>query len=323
VRDPIVVQRLAQACQPRAARFDPIALDSDLCLREIAEFGPAGSAAGESLMPFLASENQAERAYGILTLGYINDAPATAKIEEALDSSDWRVVYAAIYGVGWLGDQNAAAKLDKLASSYWLVDLRDDAARVASALRSPKGRLERGPWMAMDGGMRIDATDLITDGFRGRPSACPGNLWQWQQETFKLQEARDVNVHKLKLVNGDAAGELVGKDNGEWGGDLTWIPGKGAPKVLDRDNVHGMDDDNGGAIVIFGLAHMGFNYGYVLKVIRNTDGSWTQTEIARLPGEPVGWTRLKSDRIAVLTAGRVVVFSSNDGILGIASCVNK
>lgn len=323
VRDPIVVERLAKACQPHAPRFDFLALESVQCLSEIGEFGPAGSAAGEALMPFLDSENQAERAYGILILSYINYSPAVGKIDKALDSKDWRVVYAAVWGVGWLGDTNAAVKLDNLASSYWLVELKDDAARVASALRSPKGRLERAPWKTMHSGMQVNPTSLITDGIRGKRDACPSDLWQWQQEKFRIQQIRDVNAHALRLSNGDVKGELVGTDHGEWGGDLTWIPGNGAPVVLDRDNVREIDLDSGGAIVMFGLAHMGFNYGYVLRVSPKGDGSWTQTDVAHLPGEPGSWTRLKSDRIAVVTAGRVVVFSSNDGILGVASCVNK
>ena len=323
VRDPIVIEQLAKACQPHAPKFDFLALKSIQCLNEIAEFGPEGSAAGDALMPFLDSENQAERAYGILTLGYINYGPAIRKIDEALDSKDWRVVYAAVRGVGWLGDKNATVKLDNLASSYWLVELKDDAARVASALRSPKGRLERAPWKTMHSGMQVNPTSLITDGIRGERDACPSDLWQWQQEKFRIQQIRDVNAHALRLSNGDVNGELVGTDHGEWGGDLTWIPSKGAPVVLDRDNVRGMDYDGRGAIVLFGLAHMGFNYGYVLNVTANGDGSWSQTDVAHLPGEPGSWARLKSDRVAIVTAGRVVVFSSKDGILGVASCVSK
>ncbi len=323
VRDPIVVERLAKACRPQASRFDFLALVSVLCLSKIAEFGPAGSAAGEYLMPFLTSDNQSERAYGILTLGYIDYSPAITKIDDALDSEDWRVVYAAIWGVGWLGDQNAAAKLDKLASSYWLVELRDDASHVASALRSPNGRVGRSPWNGMVHGMRIDPTFLITDGFRGRGESCPGNLWQWQGEKFKIQLNREVNAQALRFGNGNLRGKLVGTDHGEWGGDLTWIPNKGVPEVLDRDNVREMDYDDNGAIVIFGLAHMGFNYGYAIKVSRNADRSWTQTDIAHLPGEPESWTGLKSGRVAVLTAGRVVVFSSREGIVGVASCASN
>jgi HEAT repeat protein len=180
VRDPIVIEHLAKACQPRAPKFDFLALESLQCLGEIAEFGPAGSAAGSAagaaLMPFLGSDNQAERAYGILTLGYINYGPAIGKIEEALDSKDWRVVYAAVRGVGWLGDKNAAVKLDNLASTYWLVELKDDAAHVASALRS-KGQVERAPWRIMDRGMQTDPTVIIylTD------RAIVGSLSTWKR----------------------------------------------------------------------------------------------------------------------------------------------
>jgi hypothetical protein len=51
--------------------------------------------------------------------------------------------------------------------------------------------------------------------------------------------------------------------------------------------------------------------------------NWTRTDIARFPREPQSWVRLKSDRTVVLTAGRVVVSSSMEGILGVASCANK
>jgi hypothetical protein len=323
VHDPIVVEQMAKSCQPKASQFDFLALDSALCLREIAAFGPAGRAAGESLMPFLASTNGAEQAYGILTLGFIGYDPAIPKVEAALDAKDWRVVYAAIRALGWLGASGAARKLDDLAAGYWLVEVRGDAARAVSALRSPQGRIERGTWDAMKNGEWRDATWVITDGLRDRQQTCAGNLWEWQGEKFKMVPSREVEAHALGFGNGNMWGDLVGTDHGEWSGELTWIPIQGLPVVLIRDNVHGMDYDNDGAIVLFGLAHLGFNYGYALKVSRNADGSWTQTDIARLPGEPQSWTRLKSDRVAVLTAGRIVVFSSKEGILGVAPCAKK
>ena len=323
VRDPIVVEQMAKSCQPKSSKFDFLALDSVLCLREIAEFGPAGRTAGESLMPFITSANGAEQAYGILTLGFIDYDPAIPKIEEALDAKDWRVVYAAIWAAGWLGASDAEVKLDKLAASYWLVELRGDAAQVAAALRTPQGHMKRGTWDVMENGERRDPTWVITDGLRGRQQSCPGNLWKWGGENFKVVPSREVEAHALDFGSGNMWGDLVGTDHGEWSGELTWIPKQGVPVVLIRDNVHGMDYDNDGAIVLFGLAHLGFNYGYALKVSRNSDGSWTQTDIARLPAEPQGWTRLKSDRIAVLTADRVVVFSSKEGILGVASCASQ
>jgi hypothetical protein len=275
------------------------------------------------LMPFLNSANGAEQAYGILTLGFIDYGPAIPKIEEALDSKDWRYVYAAISAAGWLGDSDAAVNLDKIAASYWLVQLRGEAAQAANALRSPQGRMKRGTWDVMKNGEERDPTWVITDGIFGQQQSCPRNLLEWQGERFKTDPRRAVEAHALNFGNGNMLGDLVGTDHGEWSGELTWVPKQGVPEVLARDNVHGMDYDNDGAIVLFGLAHLGFNYGYALKVSRNADGSWTQTDIARLPGEPQSWTRLKSDRIAVLTAGRVVVFSSKEGVLGVAPCANR
>lgn len=323
VHDPIVVEQMAKSCQPKASQFDFLALDSVLCLREIAAFGSAGRAAGESLMPFLTSTNGAEQAYGILTLGFIGYDPAVPKIEAALGAKDWRVVYAAIRASGWLGASGAAGKLDDLAAGYWLVEVRGDAARAAAVLRSPQGRIERGPWDVMENGELRDPTWVITDGIRDRQQTCPGNLWDWQGEKFKLAPSREAEAHALNFGNGNMWGDLVGTDHGEWSGELTWIPKQGEPLVLVRDNVHGMDYDNDGAIVLFGLAHLGFNYGYALKLSLNADASWTQTDIARLPGEPQGWVRLKADRIAAQSAGRVVVFSSKEGIVGVASCASK
>lgn len=323
LRDPIAVVDAAKACQPSAERFDFLALNSSLCLSEIAEFGPAGHAAGEFLIPFLGSSNSTEQAYGILTLGFIGYSPATPRIETALASKDWRIVYAAISSVGWLGDKQAIPALNKLAADYWLVEIRKQAAHVLAALQSANGQIERGSWITNNQGDYRDPAWVITEGVGGMRSSCSSNRWRWQGQTFTLRPEPEVEAQSLYYRSEKLAGELIGTDHGEWGGSLTWVPYQGTPVVLARENVHSLDYVDGGAIVLFGLAHMGFNYGYVLKVLRNADGSWEQKDIARLPGEPQGYTRLDNDQIAVLTGGRVVVVSANDGILGAASCVAK
>jgi hypothetical protein len=326
VRDPSLALELAKSCKPATWPFNPGAPIPLFCLRDIAAFGPPARAAGEFLTPFLSSSSGDERAIGILTLGFIDYTPAIPAIEDSLDYNDWRAVYAAILAVGWFGDQHAVAKLDKLASTYWLVELRDDAARVAAALRSPQGHVERGTWKAKDSGWIRDPTFAIFEGFRGSLSSCPDNLWQWQGEKFKLKpirENRDADEHFLKLQNGKLRGTLVGIDRGEFGGGLKWNPRHGHSELLTGENVHGIEPDGDGAIALVGLAHLGFNYGYALALGPNADGSLNLKDVARLPGEPRGWTRLQSGRLAVLTAGRVVVFSSTEGILGVASCASQ
>jgi hypothetical protein len=323
LRDPIVVVDAAKACQPSADRFDFLALHSSLCLREIAEFGPDGKAAGEYLMPFLTSPNSTEQAYGILTLGFLGYDPATALFEDALSSKDWRIVYAAVSSVGWMGDKKAIPKLTKLASDYWMAEIRKHAAMTVAALKSPKAAVERGSWVVEDRGIPRDPTWVITDGVGGVRVSCRGNRWQWQGRTFSLRPELEVEAHALRFRTANMAGELVGTDFGEWGGSLTWVPFEGTPVVLDRDNVHGLEYSEGGAIVLFGLAHLGFNYGYALRVARNVDATWVQTEIARLPGEPEGHVRLDGGNFAVLSGGRVVILSQNDAILGVAACAHQ
>jgi hypothetical protein len=154
-------------------------------------------------MPFLTSANGTEQAYGILTLGFIGYDPAIPKIEAALDAKDWRLVYAAIWAAGWLGVSDAGMKLDKLAAGYWLFELRGDAAQVAAALHSPQGRMKRGSWVVMDQRIMRDPTLVITEGVRGRQQSCPGNLWEWQGENFKIVPTRKVQAHALDFGNGN------------------------------------------------------------------------------------------------------------------------
>jgi hypothetical protein len=323
LRDPVVVADTAKSCQPSAEGFDFLALKSSLCLREIAEFGPDGQAAGEYLTPFLTSANSTEQAYGILTLGFLGYAPATPQFEDALSSKDWRIVYAAISSVGWMGDKKAIHALNQLASDFWMAEIREQAAQTAAALQTPIGYVERGSWITNDRGMQRDPTWVITDGMRGIRSGCPGNRWQWQGKAFALGSGHDQRAQVLDYQNEKMAGELIGTNNGEWGGSLTWVPYKGTPVIFDRDNVHGLEYADNGAIVLFGLAHLGFNYGYALRVSPKADGSWEQTEIARLPGEPEGHLRMENGDIAILSGGRVVVLSQKNGILGVAACVRK
>ena len=101
------------------------------------------------------------------------------------------------------------------------------------------------------------------------------------------------------------------------------VPAEGTPEVLQRDNVVALEYDTDGAIAIFGLAHMSFDYGSALKITRNADGTFNQTEVAIFPSEPTAITRLKDGKFAVLTSDRVVIFSSKDGILGTASCASR
>jgi hypothetical protein len=73
-------------------------------------------------------------------------------------------------------------------------------------------------------------------------------------------------------------------------------------------------------MALFGLAHMGIDYGYVLRLNRSNDGGFHLAQTAFLPAEGDALVPLGRDLFAVRSAGRVVVFSPKLGISGLAKC---
>ena len=323
IHDPSVIVELAQHCQPKSEPFESVALDSLLCLRYIAQFCHSGHEAGSYLLPFLDSKNGSERAYGILTLGLIGYQDATPQIEAALISRDWRIVNASVWSLGWLGDRNAIEQLDGVASSYWLPDVRQNAARSAKEIHSPAGRLDTAEWnwKQMKDGRFRDPFGFVVEGTSLRGPACKSFSWDWKGQKIEFRPPGDAS--SLQFRKDPMFGELAGTDHGEFGGQLSWRPVKGKPEILVRDNVHGLEyetDGSVGAIAFLGLAHMDFNFGYALKVSLSKDGSWKKEEIARLPGKPQLSTAFGPGLYAVRTNSYVVVLSSKEGIIGLAAC---
>jgi len=318
-RNPAVIHEVASSCYPRAGQFDPLAIDAVLCLREIAAYGEDGQSAGQDLLSFLSSKNGDERAAGITTLAAIGYKSALPQIKEALSSPDWRVTYAAVRGIGWLGDKEALPDLQKVASSHWLSEVRDEATRTMAALRSPKGRLERtSKFIASQG---VGEPFEIDHEILGKAPSCRSQRWVWNGTTFKLGSRQQRADAQGGMSLEFSSGKLEGTNHGEFGGTLTWkgFDRNTKSEVIFRDDVDGMANDGDGAMVLFGLAHMGLAYGYVLRVIRTSDDDWNLSEVARLPAEGEALTTLAPGTFAALSRNRVVVFT-RIGILGMAAC---
>jgi len=318
-RNPAVIHQVTRSCYPRAGQFDSLAIDALLCLREIAAYGEDGQSAGQDLLPFLSSKNGDERAAGITTLAAIGYKSALPQIEAALSSPDWRVTYAAVRGIGWLGDKQALPDVQKVASNHWLPEVRDEATRTMAALRSSKGRLEGTwkfiPWEGVGEPFEIDHEIL------GEAPSCRSQRWAWNGATFKLRPHQQGSDAQGRMSLQFSGGKLEGTNLGEFGGTLTWksLDRNTKSEVIFQDDVVGMANDRDGAMALFGLSHMGLAYGYVLRVTRTSDDEWTLSEVARLPAEGEALTTLAPGTFAVLSRDRVVVFTWT-GILGMAPC---
>ena len=314
VRDPFVVEEVARSCRPSAPPFDPLAITAFVCLHEVASYGDGGRQAGGELLPFMTSENGAERSYAITTLGSIGYETAIPEIERAINSEDWRVVYAAIRSLGWLGAKSAIPDIERIGSEHWLPEVRAKARQITAALSSPKGRLIRPSGF---GYAQSDAEPFaIGREVLDETPHCPSNRWQWKTISFPMPERPDNESKQLHILEG----KLVGTNRGEWGGQLIWQPNSGEPEVLVKDNVVGIASDTDGAVVLFGLAHMSLAYGYALQVVRTPENAWRLTEVARLPDQADALAAIGPDLFAAWSDGRAVVFSAKQGILGMAVC---
>ena len=117
-------------------------------------------------------------------------------------------------------------------------------------------------------------------------------------------------------------GVLVGTNMGEFGGELTWQPVDGQAQLLIKDNVIAIEPCDSGAIVLFGLAHMGLVHGYAVRVSQRGDGGWSLTELARLPSSAEALATIGPGMFAAWSENRVVVFSDQE-IVGLARCIEK
>lgn len=84
------------------------------------------------------------------------------------------------------------------------------------------------------------------------------------------------------------------------------------------DNIRSLEPIEGGVLALGGLAHMSFDYGYVVRVRLNRT-AWDVREIVRLPNRFNAITSIGPHTYAAWSFKRVVIFSE-DGILGMAAC---
>jgi len=113
---------------------------------------------------------------------------------------------------------------------------------------------------------------------------------------------------------------LIGTNRGEWGGELTWNPVNGQGQLLHTYNVVAIELAEGGAIVLFGLAHGAFDDGYAVRLRQSDDGGWSLSEIARMPSMAGALATIGPNLLAAWSENRVVVFSDQE-IVGLAKCI--
>ena len=81
-------------------------------------------------------------------------------------------------------------------------------------------------------------------------------------------------------------GTVIGKDEGEWGGEVAFREPNGTTYQLVPDNSHGIFDMPYGVVALTGLSHLRTNRGSVHVLSRSQGQRVKATQTLRLPGAP-------------------------------------
>jgi hypothetical protein len=101
---------------------------------------------------------------------------------------------------------------------------------------------------------------------------------QTQTEIIRQAEAKQT----LRAFGGT----LIGKDEGEWGGEIIFREPNGSIYTVVADNSHGIFTTPYGVVALTGLAHLGTNRGAVHLLSRAAGARVTAAPLMQLPGAP-------------------------------------
>ena len=87
-------------------------------------------------------------------------------------------------------------------------------------------------------------------------------------------------------------GTLIGKNEGEWGGEVAFQEPDGTSYTVVADNSRGIFEMPYGVIALTGLAHLGSNHGAVHLLSRLPGAHVTARPLVQLPGAPCDVVRV-------------------------------
>ena len=309
-------------------------------LRNVAELGDAGRAAGPEVLRFLNAPDPGSRLAAARALGFIRYQPALPALLAALDDPvDVRLNWVAAESLGRLRNPHSVDALQRATDEHWYPPVRLAAANALRHIREDTPyatRLGRGGfpaeffrysgWQddflvchpALEGrnpyGERgdslgvSDATQLEKLHYR---------YDRFGGEVEGLTEMKDaIPTVALKVDRG----WLAGSDRGEWGGELVFIRDDGKQFPLIHENVFDVFRFGNRILVITGLAHMGTNEGgiHVLSA-DDASGRWTATLWRALPLAPRN-ARIDHGDLRIELYGGDAILVTADGAMRMAPC---
>ena len=293
-------------------------------LRQIAALHENGRAAGPVLVEFLVNLDPALRVGAARALGYIGYTPAAKQLLPLLQvADDWELAFVTAESLGRIQAQQAIPALERLASSHWyppVVTAASFAIKVIkgeAAYASPQDTFPQAFFEFQD---PVD----VSSGFPPRlprPASVnmPGTLtkealaklrydietFTWNRGGKRIQRSSNSPTCGLKTADG----YIVGRDSGEWGGELAWVTEHSSTKILLKENTHGIYRLPFGILAVTGLAHLNLNHGAIFLVEPVESGGYRAKRWQRLSGAPSFSGQLVNGNLFISTVGGDVVIT--------------
>lgn len=261
---------------------------------DIAELREVGIKAGKNVSKYLRSPDWEVRVAAARTLGFIGYKKSSKKLISLLNTpNDWILVKVSVEALGMLQSNEAVPHLINIKENYWYSDVRDTAGLVIEKIKSndlyeikTKYETTNQFWNTFFYYNKINySTKSILPEFMNlnKNKLAKDELSQIEYKYFHnyygdVSRKPDIGIKVDNIM-------LVGRNSGEWGGELVLIDNKNNKKVLLIENVHGIHKVDNYVLVVTGLAHLDLNKGMIYRVdISKID--YKVEKWIRLPGAP-------------------------------------
>lgn len=290
-------------------------------LDEITWFGPRAASAGPDLVRLLSDDDWDLRVDAGFALGEIGYDGAVPFLSRALDGPDWRLSFEAARALGDLGATEAVPALKATAEHHWSRAVRAEAALAVTAIeqhariKESKNDFRDAEYLAISG--------VTAQYAAGR---CTTEQVKWEGKTLTVKDVRTWPVPDLqKKPNFEMPGYetgkypvddgwLIGRDEGEFGGELYFYDKAGKQSTLLGDNIRGIYMTSSGLVAVGGLAHLMGDHGRIYRITEAQDGSWQAAPFLELPSAPWNTMVLGDGTLIVITDGGVVAIAGKGQI---------
>ena len=303
-----------------------------LVLRDLAQLGTGGQPAAKQAIGLLRNPDWRVRVAAARALGYFGDREAVAPLLMVLDNPEnWQLSYAAAESLGRLGDARADGALAALERNHWYPPVRESARKARAAIAARERYVSR--WEPAN--FPFEFYEFENAGRDVKPCH-PGSRYP-RQPFLPDDDLRRALADKMTYDAGTvgydpgpymvvpnaalqvADGWLLGRDHGEFGGELVFVDHAGRATSLVDDNIDGVARLGSRVVAVGGLAHLGGNRGLAYEVARDAKGRWSAHLWRVLPGAPWG-AALQPDGSWMIDTNSGTILLAPDGGIRMATC---